>query len=964
MAAPTTTHSVTVRKLSSTITSLWAKIKSTFQTLGNLVTAWGSTPSDSKYPSEKLVKDSLDAKVSSIKKNGSTITLSSGVADIGYMPVTEGQSSATVQNLIQALRVKPGGRMGSSYVNSSTVGSTPIPGAWYNYIWIPHQNGSATSDNQSYGTLILTPMATAPDVYVIEGSSLNTSSATYRIKRLGNDASFLYANLAWGGAFRSTLSPFDNYAFKSANCFFGAKPSAIRVEYSTDGGTTWTDYGLTSEQKQAIFNQYAGLTVFCGKNTHIQPGYTGSIVGTKDLSNDNIADQRLRITICESSLANEGGTGSTDRWLYCNLRRIGIYCTTNSSGQGGLHCVFEKRTRGNFKSATDSWVTVGDFNIQGDSGWNSLPCDNGYSADGSIRLGAYSDSFYSEVRFTVWANKLNASPAASQTGNPGINKIVAYSELLWTNGSSNANVANFGAPYTINASSGNTHFSKGITSGVAIPISSGGTGKTSVTAGNYLVGNGTNALTEKTPNAAANDLINALTTGESTPTDNDYYVAQYAGGGTTTKTFHRRPVKALWEYIKGKISSVLGLTAADYGGNAATATTAAGYTSGGAIDTALQGKVTNVAYDSTNKKLTETINGTTTDVVSVATLKTDLSLAKGDVGLGNVDNTSDATKKTNFTGSVAASDYGFPTGDAVYRAIEDRAHDVVYISTSTTASQVSSYLNDNKYPVLLTPISSGSSIFARLPLVSVVSGTSAKYIFSAISGATRYSMTLDATDGWGALSSASVENTANKVTSFQSTPDDSHYPSEKLTKDSLDNKAPKDDGLTTHDTTKFYRADGSWATPPTGSVSPAGSAGVPVYIDSSGNPVACTMMGSQNGSLLGKMFSTSSQSADTLFFCMLTQNWVNGRYLSIDNAKKMLNGVFAFSTSSNKVYTLYSDSATANLPDGALISITNRGASGTTVTVKRTSSSSTTVGVGTTKLFNKSNGSWYAIVVS
>lgn len=49
--------------------TLWAKIKSTFQTLGNLVTAWGSTPSDAKYPSEKLVKDSLDA----ISTNARTI---------------------------------------------------------------------------------------------------------------------------------------------------------------------------------------------------------------------------------------------------------------------------------------------------------------------------------------------------------------------------------------------------------------------------------------------------------------------------------------------------------------------------------------------------------------------------------------------------------------------------------------------------------------------------------------------------------------------------------------------------------------------------------------------------------------------------------------------------------------------------------------------------------------------------
>lgn len=68
-----------------------------------------------------------------------------------------------------------------------------------------------------------------------------------------------------------------------------------------------------------------------------------------------------------------------------------------------------------------------------------------------------------------------------------------------------------------------------------------------------------------------NNWINQLDTGSSTPTDNDYYVSQYVGGGTTTTTYHRRPVSALWEYIKSKISSVLGLTATNYGGKAATA---------------------------------------------------------------------------------------------------------------------------------------------------------------------------------------------------------------------------------------------------------------------------------------------------------------------------------------------------------------------------------------------------------
>lgn len=84
-------------------------------------------------------------------------------------------------------------------------------------------------------------------------------------------------------------------------------------------------------------------------------------------------------------------------------------------------------------------------------------------------------------------------------------------------------------------------------------------------------GTGTNAASKS---ALTSTLINSLSTESSTPSGADYYVSQHAGGGTTTTTYHRRPVSALWEYIKGKISSVLGLTASAYSGKAATAGTA------------------------------------------------------------------------------------------------------------------------------------------------------------------------------------------------------------------------------------------------------------------------------------------------------------------------------------------------------------------------------------------------------
>ena len=175
---------------------------------------------------------------------------------------------------------------------------------------------------------------------------------------------------------------------------------------------------------------------------------------------------------------------------------------------------------------------------------------------------------------------------------------------------------------------------------------------------------------------------------------------------------------------------------------------AAGYSSGGAIDTALSGKsstththqvkingttktiaatggtavdlgtyltehqdisgkadktttVTNVAYDTTGKKLTKTINGTTSDVVSVSTLKTDMAL-------NNVNNTSDADKpistatqsaldlKEDKANKVAAwsstaSDTNYPSEKLVKGSLDNKVDKVTgkWLSTNdyTTAEK-------------------------------------------------------------------------------------------------------------------------------------------------------------------------------------------------------------------------------------------------------------------------------------
>lgn len=105
------------------------------------------------------------------------------------------------------------------------------------------------------------------------------------------------------------------------------------------------------------------------------------------------------------------------------------------------------------------------------------------------------------------------------------------------------------------------------TTTVNAPTSSGGTSYGPGTNGQFIRSNGTSsywgslAATDipalnYVPNTQAgmSAAINLLGVGTSNPQLGDYYVAQYAGGGTTTNSYHRRPVSALWNTFKGLIT--------------------------------------------------------------------------------------------------------------------------------------------------------------------------------------------------------------------------------------------------------------------------------------------------------------------------------------------------------------------------------------------------------------------------
>lgn len=67
------------------------------------------------------------------------------------------------------------------------------------------------------------------------------------------------------------------------------------------------------------------------------------------------------------------------------------------------------------------------------------------------------------------------------------------------------------------------------------------------------------STTEVTDDNTTYDLdamINAIPVGTDDPVDNDYYVSQYADGGTSNTRYYRRPVSKLWNYIKTKLATV------------------------------------------------------------------------------------------------------------------------------------------------------------------------------------------------------------------------------------------------------------------------------------------------------------------------------------------------------------------------------------------------------------------------
>lgn len=215
------------------------------------------------------------------------------------------------------------------------------------------------------------------------------------------------ANLGWGGRnIVDGYSPIDAamVPFLGANRFAFAHAEGITVEYSTDAGKTWLDYGLSNNEK-------IGLLLSPKKQINIG----------KAPDNPLTPASMLRVTL-----------NTTKIGLYTNLNKFIMQIATN--GCKDCYCTIDA----SLKSTPETFKVFADkARLSGWSGWNVINTQN---------IATYSNApniQYNTIRFTFGCTEVNTNFKGL-----GVYCIFGFGGVGWNTPS---NMAQNGHLYNYNA---------------------------------------------------------------------------------------------------------------------------------------------------------------------------------------------------------------------------------------------------------------------------------------------------------------------------------------------------------------------------------------------------------------------------------------------------------------------------------------------------------------------------------
>ena len=307
---------------------------------------------------------------------------------------------------------------------------------------IPTKVSDLTNDSgfvTSSGTVAKANQLTTARTIGISGGATGTATSfngTANISIPITDVKDAY--VTWGGkSIRGDITPDDmgcidefghnKLAFLPAEC--------IIVEYSTDGGSTWVDYGLTDAQKVALVTT-TGPSVGAGKNTTVTA--------------ENIANLRCRVRIACGTMAKVGK-------IYTATKKFLINVST--SGAGNTKVKIRRRTIANYLASTETWTDVGTYDVYGWSGWNSIPYTAGLGGSMTTQTGQVG-----QIEFEFWGETFNSSYASRLT-------VMDFRLIGSTNWTMPSELARAGHLYTMDTSQNATFPAK-----VTAPMIETGTG--------------------------------------------------------------------------------------------------------------------------------------------------------------------------------------------------------------------------------------------------------------------------------------------------------------------------------------------------------------------------------------------------------------------------------------------------------------------------------------------------------